>query len=425
MTLLKRILTASLLALMLFSLACSKNRNLYRKAAREYRHGELEASLNSSVELLRQKPDYYKAQKLIKKTYPRLVEEVEQRLLELGEAPPEVKWDSNVEEYTRLAEYENMVNSLNPLVNPKTGEKYNFENRGYQEKLDQCKFTAAEFHYQKALDFLEQGDNPDIHRNAVKELQATLNYVPDYRDALQLYTHSRQFSTKRVAISPFEDKSGTRDKYGGLIDLLTDTLISKLVQDKTVSEYWDIVSRDQINIVLTEQQYGNSQIPNSGNDFSRLQGAHEIMIGKIIQVNYVPERTSELELRETKNIVTGKETYITDKGKKRQRKVKEDVTCVYRRYTKTASVRITASFTLVDVKTGVAKTGDTVTAEYPWTDVWGRVVNGGDERVLSAEALALIRREEPFPPAEMDMVNVALNKLSDEIVARVRTYVGR
>jgi len=394
LTLLKRILTASLLALMLLTLACSKNRSLYRKAAREYRHDELEASLNSSVELLRQKPDYYKAQKLIKKTYPRLVEEVEQRLLELGEAPPEVKWDSNVEEYTRLAEYENMVNSLNPLVNPKTGEKYNFENRGYQEKLDQCKFTAAEFHYQKALDFLEQGDNPDIHRNAVKELQATLNYVPDYRDALQLYTHSRQFSTK-------------------------------LVQDKTVSEYWDIVSRDQINIVLTEQQYGNSQIPNSGNDFSRLQGAHEIMIGKIIQVNYVPERTSELELRETKNIVTGKETYITDKGKKRQRKVKEDVTCVYRRYTKTASVRITASFTLVDVKTGVAKTGDTVTAEYPWTDVWGRVVNGGDERVLSAEALALIRREEPFPPAEMDMVNVALNKLSDEIVARVRTYVGR
>ncbi len=52
-------------------------------------------------------------------------------------------------------------------------------------------------------------------------------------------------------------------------------------------------------------------------------------------------------------------------------------------------------------------------------------MNGGDERVLSAEALALIQKEEPFPPAEMDMVNFALDKLSDEIVARVRAYVSR
>ena len=88
-------------------------------------------------------------------------------------------------------------------------------------------------------------------------------------------------------------------------------------------------------------------------------------------------------------------------------------------------MRITATFSLIDVKTGVTKNGDTVTAEYPWTDVWGRVVNGGDERVLSAEALALIQKEEPFPPAEMDMVNFALDKLSDEIVARVRAYVSR
>ncbi len=427
MSLLKQILTAGLLALMLMSLACSKNRSLYSQAVREYRRGELEASLNSSVELLQRKPDYYKAQKLVKKTYPRLLEEGERRLLELGEAPPEQKWDRNVEEFARLAGYENQVRKIDPLVNPKTVEKYNFEYRGYQDKLNQSRLTAAEYHYQKALEILGQSDAPDHQRKAAQEFQAALNHVPNYRDAAQLFTNSRRLATKRVAIYVFEDKSGTRSKYGGLIDLLTDTLIAKLVQDKTVSEYWDIVSRDQIEALLTEQLYGNTEVPQAenSNELSRLLGAHEIMTGKIIQVNYVPERTSELELRETKNMITGKEKYTTDKGKVREREVKEDVTCVYKRYTKTASVRITATFSLIDVKTGVTKNGDTVTAEYPWTDVWGRVVNGGDERVLSAEALALIQKEEPFPPAEMDMVNFALDKLSDEIVARVRAYVSR
>ncbi len=412
---------------MLMSMACSKNRSLYSKAAREYRRGELEASLNSSVELLQRKPDYYKAQKLIKKTYPRLLEEGQQRLLELGAAEPEVKWDGNVEEFTRLAGYENLVKKIDPLVNPKTGEKYSFDSGGYQEKLNQSKLTAAEFHYQKGLEILDQSETPDAQRKAAREFQAALNFVPSYRDAAQLFTNARRLATKRVAISVFDDKSGTRNKYGSLLDLLTDTLIAKLVQDKVVSEYWDIVSRDQIEALLTEQQYGGGDVPESGSsaDLSQLLGAHEIMTGKIIQVNYVPERTSELELKETKNMVTGKEEYTTDKGKVREREVKEDVTCVYKRYTKTASVRITATFSLIDVKTGVTKYGDTVTAEYPWTDVWGRVTNGGDERVLSAEALALIQKEEPYPPAEMDMVNFALDKLSDEIVARVRNSISR
>lgn len=426
-TLLKRILTAGLITLMLAGMGCSKNASLYRQAAKHYRRGELEAALNTSVQVLQNKPSYAKAQKLLKKAYPELLAESEERLQQLDAETPEDLWDQKVQVYSQLVEYQELVKELDPLVDPKTGEKHSFEYRDYQDKLNQNKLSAAEYHYQKGLAILALSDAPDSQRRAAKEFQEALNYVPNYRDAAQLFTQARELSTKRVAVAVFEDKSGTRSRYGSLIDLLTDTIIAKLVQDPVVREYWDIVSRDQISALLEEQQYGENQPqePDSGTGLDRFLGAHEIMTGKIIQVNYVPERISELEFKETKYMVTGKEQYTTDKGKVREREVKGDVTCTWKKYTKTASVRITAAFSLIEVKTGVMQHGDTVTAEFAWSDDWGRVVNGGDERVLAKESLEMIRRPEPFPPPELDMVNLALNKLSDEILAKVREHVQK
>ncbi len=413
--------------LMLVGMACSKNRSLYRQAAREFRSGDLEASLVNSVEVLKNDPSHGKAQKLVQKTYPQLLAEAEARLELLREEIPEDYWDQTVAQYSRLASYQDLVRQIDPMVDPKTGETHRFEFRDYESSLAESNLGAAEYHYQKGVSILGLSEAPDSQRKAAQEFQAALNYVPNYRDSAQLYTRARELSTKRVAISVFEDKSGTRSKYGSLIDLLTDTIIAKLVQDPTVREYWDIVSRDQISMLLEEQQYGSSEPPNPGSepDLGRFLGAHEIMTGKIIQVNYIPDRTSEMELRETKNLVTGRETYTTDKGRVREREVKEDVTCVWKKYSKTTSVRITAAFSLVQVDTGVLDYQDTVTAEYVWEDDWGRVMNNGDIRVLSDEALAYINKAEPFPPSEMDMVNYALDKLSDEILDRVRAHVQK
>ncbi len=425
MTLLKRILTAGMITFMLMGMACSKNRSLYKQAAQEYRRGELESSLSTNVEVLQRKPSYAKAQKLIKKTYPRLIAEGEERLARLSKEKPDDIHDKRVIEYTLLTGYQNLVKEIDPLLNPKTGEKYNFAFTDYAQKLEQNKLEAAEYRYQLGVEILSRSQAPDAQRRAAREFQAALGYIPNYRDAAQLFTRARGLSTKRVTISVFDDKTSTRNKYGSLIDLLTDTIISKLVQDQTVREYWDIVSRDQIEALLGEQQYGDGFASGTGNnsELGRFLGAHEIMAGKIIQVNYVPERISELEFKETKNIVTGKEKYNTDKGKVRQREVKADVTCAWKKYTKTASVRITATFSLIEVDTGILQHQDTVAAEYAWSDFWGRVVNNGDERVLSKETLQLVYKEEPFPPSELDMVNFALEKLSEEILARVRNYV--
>ena len=424
-TLLRNPLTAVLILILGLSFACSKNKAIYRQAARDYKSGELAAALENSVILLQRKPSHAKAQKLIKKAYSGLLAEGEERLAQIQAENPEDIWDRLVDEYRPLVGYQDLVRTVDPLVDPKTGEKYNFEFRDYGEKLTQSRLEAAENHYQKGLAILAASEAPDSQRAAAREFQIVVEYVPAYRDAAERLATARVLAIKRVAVMVFEDKSGTRNKYGSLIDLLTDAIIAKLVQDDTVRQYIDIVSRDQVYNLINERQFagdfGSEEERDS--ELGRFLGAHEIMTGKIIQVNYVPERVSDIELKETKNMVTGKEKYTTDKGKERERDVKEDVTCGYKKYTKTASVRIIASFNLIEVETGKVKYQDTVTSEYAWTDTWGRVVNGGDERALSEQTLAFVRKEEPFPPSEADMVSMTLDKISDEILIRVRAHV--
>ncbi len=424
-TLLRNPLTAVLILILGLSFACSENRALYRQAARDYKRGELAAALENSVILLQRKPSHAKAQKLAKKTYSALMEDGEERLGQIKANNPEDIWDRLVEEYSLLAGYQERVRTVDPLVDPKTGARHYFEFRDYGEKLDQSRQEAAEYHYQKGLAILAASESPDSQRAASKEFEAVMGYVPDFKDAAERLSTTRALSIKRVAVMVFEDKSVTLNKYGSLIDLLTDTIIAKLVRDDTVRQYIEIVSRDQVYNLISERQFAGDFGSEEERDsqLGRFLGAHEIMTGKIIQVNYVPERVSDIELRETKNMVTGKEKYTTEKGKVRERDVKEDVTCVYKKYTKTASVRIIASFNLIEVESGKVKYQDTVTSEFPWTETWGRVVNGGDERALSEQTLAFVRKEEPFPPAEADMVSTALDKISDEILIRVRAYV--
>lgn len=425
MTKSKSLLYVALILMLLLNAACSKTRTQYRQAARDFRKGELDSSFSRGVEILSRKPNHKKSQILLTKTWPRILYESDERLRKLDSLPREQELKQAIQEYEQLLGQQNLLNTVHPFISTKTGEKIELEQRDFSKKLADAKAEAAEIHYQRAQQILLVNDDPDSHKKAYQELQAALNLIPNYKNAPELLVQSRQSSVKRIAVGTFEDKSGSRLKYGSLIDLLSDMLISKLIRDSEIQKHWDIVSREDIEALIGEQQFGNPESPDFQDDdiLSTFLTAHEIITGKIIQVNYVPERQSEIDLKETKNIFTGKETYYTEKGKKREREVHSDISCSYTKYTKTVSVRVTATFSLIEVKTGILKDKDTVTAEYIWTGEWARTKPNGDERALSEETLALIRKMEPFAPEETDLVNFAMDALSDKIVARFRAHL--
>lgn len=420
----RKILHGAVMLIILFLLgACSKNVQLYRQAVKEYNQGQFEKSLATNVSSLELKRTYVKAQNLVQKNFPKVVADREARIASLRAAAQEDMWDQLVVEYQSLIAIQKLVSPFNPLYNPKTGTAFEFTLKDYLPELTKSTENAAEFHYAKGLAIAASGGSPDIQRQAADQFKLAQKYIPNYKDSAQRYDSSRQQAVKRIAILAFEDKSGVRNRYGGIIDMLTEAIIGKLVQDKEATAYMEIVTRDQINAVLAERQLTSPGVSEEtlGTTLGSLLGADEILTGKILQINYVPPRTTYLELKETDKIEV-KQEVVDGKGKKKTEKVKTDITCNFNKYTKTASVQIIASFAMVEVATGKVKLQDTVTSEYPWTDFWVRVT-GGDERALAPATKALANKAEPLPPSEVEMVNTALATLSDIIVDKVRNYV--
>jgi hypothetical protein len=419
-----RLKIAGLILLIIFVAACSKNVTLYRQASKEYNKAQYEESLDTSVASLMIKPEYTKAQELIKKTYSKVVAVREARINQIEAAKEEDMWDKLVAEYTALIGIQNKVAPLNPLRDSKTGETYVFEIKNYEEPLAESKLKAAEYHYNKGIELARSSDNPDTQRKAAEEFRKTLEYIPNYKDADLRYEETRESAIKRIAILSFEDKSGSGTKYGSLQDLITDSITSKMLQDQLISKHTEIITRDQIEALMLERQFAAPEIitESSATEFGAVLGAHEILTGKVVQINYVGPRVKTMELRESKNMVTGEETYIDDKGKEKTRKIKEDVVCVYDKYTKTTSVDIIISFNLIEVPSGKIKLQETITSGHSWSDVWGRV-NSGEIKILSEEALDLVSKEEPLPPSEVDMVNTALQDICSGIVEKIREYV--
>jgi len=88
-----RLKIAGLILLIIFVAACSKNVTLYRQASKEYNKAQYEESLDTSVASLMIKPEYTKAQELIKKTYSKVVAVREARINQIEAAKEEDMWD--------------------------------------------------------------------------------------------------------------------------------------------------------------------------------------------------------------------------------------------------------------------------------------------------------------------------------------------
>lgn len=409
---------------LLFVSGCSKNVSLYKKAQKQYNQGNLEAALQANVQSLSLKPGYAKAQDLIKKVFPQLVRVREDKIARLMASDDELKWDKLYKEYTELDGFQTSVQNLPQLRNPKTGEVIYFDFKDYSKNIRESKTNAAEYHYTRGINLARSGNNPDIQKDAAKEFKLALEFMPGYKDSVSRYEQARSLAVKRIAIMPFEDKSGQKSKYGGIPDMLVDSIIGSLLQDKAASEFLEIITRDQINTVLREQQLSTSGLvdENSVAGVGMILGAHEIMTGKILQINYVQPRTVAQELKETANVTVSEETYIDDEGKERTKAIKGDVTCLYTKYTKTAGAQISASYTIVDVSTGRIKIQDNFTSEENWSDVWAKK-GYGDERALSPATKALITKSEPLPPSDGELVNRAVRKLSGMFISQIKSYV--
>lgn len=403
---------------------CGQNVTLYKQAQQQYNQGNYENSFKTVVQSLQLKPSYVKAQVLVNDVYPKAIAAREDNIQKLMASTNSSKYDGIVAEYAALDVIQTTAKKLPPLSDPKTGTTVKFDVKDYSVEWNNAKNNAAEYHYQNGIKIKNSSSDVDNQKLAAKEFKTAMSFVEDYKESAMFYDQCRKLGIKRIAIIPFIDKSGSNGKYGALEDLMVDGIVTSITNDPASTEFLEIITRDQINTILSEQKLSSSGLvdENSAAKVGILLGAHEIMTGKILQIVYTPERTVSKQFSETAKVKIGEETYYDDKGKKKTKDVMGDVTCDFTHYTKSCKATITGSYTIIDVSTGKVKKQDSFTAEMPWSDDWG-VVGNGDQRALSSNTIKLCQKSEPLPPIETDMVTKAMNGLVQTFVRQFKSYV--
>lgn len=392
---------------------------LEKNARQSYQRGNYDLAVFDCAAALNINPDYGKAQALIKDAFRMAVDTHESRIRELDNSSARFRWDEVVFEYEALIKLHQTVKSLPTLTDKETDEVMKFEMADYTEDLATAKINAAEAHYQAGI-LLSQNNDIDSHKQAAKEFKAACGFCPGYKDADQLYKTERQAGVKRIAIIPFEDKTGKEGKYGSLSDIIVDDVVSDIMRDPDAMEFLEIISRDQLAQVLQEQDLGQAGIVDSQTaaDIGKVLGVHEIVTGKISQIIYIPPITVTRNVSREKEVATGTESYTDSDGKAKQRTVYGKVKATVYIHTRTASASISGSYAIIEAKTARLKKSESFSQREEFKCQWAKF--SGDERALKYDD----KKYGPEIPApvEIEMVNQAAKKLSALLAGTLKDY---
>ena len=401
--------------------ALSKYGKLEKSARQAYERGAYDLAVFRCVESLRVNPQYDKAQVLIKNAFRVAVNAHQDKIRALKASSAKFRWDDIAAEYEALIKLSKAIRALPTLTVKKTKEIIKIEVTDYTEDLAEAKTNAAEAHYQEGLR-LSKKEGMDIQKQAAKEFKAVERFSLGYKDAASLYEKCRQAGVKRMAIIPFEDKSGKGGKYGALSEMITDEIISNVINDPSAMEFLELVSRDQLEQVMREQQLGLTDVidAHTAVQLGKVLGVHEILTGKITQIIYTPERTVPKKVKEEANVVVEKEKYVDDKGKTREKNVYGDVYATVTIYTKTSQASIGGSYKIIEVKTAKIKKSESFSRKASFSHQWATY--SGDKRALSRGSKSLTQKSEELAPAEEEMVNEAARSLSTSLTETLKEY---
>lgn len=457
-------LTAIPLLLVLGCAALTQYGKLEKSARDNYLSKNYDRAVFDVVQSLKINPEYDQAQDLVKMVVPLALDYHLNKIQEAKSGAEKFQWDIVVAEYGALIKLNEAIKSLPILTNKKTKETIKFEVTSYSKELSEAKNNAAEAHYregvllskngtsrrgQAATEFItatkyvpgykdtlalaaegyyQEGnrllkqEDIDIQKQAAKEFKTAMSYVSGYKDSASLYERARKGGLKRIAIIPFDDKSGKKGQYGAVAEEVIDGIVSDIMNDPSATEFLEIISRDQLERVMAEHKLGMSGIVDEKTavEAGKILGVQEILTGQITNLTVSPERTMNKQIPEKKTLCRDV-AYRDEKGKEKSRSVCDvEVSATVTIYSREAGASITGSYKIIDVKTGKLKKSDSFTGKYAFLYEWAKY--SGDQGALSTGSQNLASKNEQGAPVNDEMVNKAKKNLMTSLASALKSY---
>ncbi len=412
--------------------------NYNNEAGRLFKKGQYNAATLNAAHALRlavKKGQIREAQSRLLDSYDRAVQENLSNIEALKASSATFVNDQTVTDrakivslYQVMVDYNRILSGLPPSAfDPvkKKDPKLNLDIQDFTGDLQEAmtrynegKKEAAAWHYQQGRD-LARSSELEANKQAARHFRWAMEYVPGFEDAQDWYDKTRKLGTTRMGVMSFETSSQP-SQYGDLGAIAADEFIAKMPNDY---EFFELVTRDQLDLVIREQQLNISGLMDetSTTEVGQLKGVNVLLVGKITSASQDRQQGGGDQLyKEEKEIADGKEKYVDSEGNEKTRTKYKTVTAYVRFYNKSANGNVTGSFKILDVKTGTILKAGAIVGNYNWTHRWATFT--GDERALSSATRSLVNNGHGEFPSRNKMVLNANEDLAHNLIEKVKEY---
>lgn len=435
-------------------LSAQNPRQLERSAQAHYQRKEYLDAIKDLVHALKIKPRHKDSQEAIVWMFPKSIEACKDLLkkseetcvfIDSGTESLREKEEKKLEEKRKMINIYKYINALNAEVKSLPPIELRKENRMLEfdiedqglnimkvtREIEQMKETIAEEYYNEGL-LLMAEDTPGKQKAAAKKFAKAQEYIPKYKDAAELYEQARKAAVQRVAVVPFENKSG-KGHLGAVEETLADMLTASLV----ASEFVDVISRAELEQVLAEQKLELSGVidDNTAVEVGKILGVNYIITGKITQIATNNPSTQVRSIQDSKQITiyadTGEEVTTgaavvnmigTLAGGETRKTREKTVNALVTEYTQIATAKISGSYKLIDIETAQIKETSAYTEKAEFKSQWGGYT--GDKRALSPQNVKLCQQQQQPVPSSEEMVSTCIEKLAKSLTNDINKYLN-
>lgn len=339
------------LYLSILIVGCTTGKNALQK-------GNFDASVQKSVDRLRNAPKNEEAQQVLAAAYPLALKDHLNKIEQAKLSSAVLQWEYILAEYQQLQELAADINSCTSCqaVIPFPQQ--------FGSEITSSKLKAAEVRYVRGVRYLEENNRPSA-RKAYDDFEIAKKLYPSYKDVAQKLEDAYQAAVVRVVMEPVQLNSNAYQLSNAYFQQQIDRFTSNYRNNKFVILYNE-------KQAVSQKIKPDQVISLSFDDF-------------VVGQTFVKERVEKMK----------RDSVII--GQTRSNKpIYATVNASFSIFDKKVTSSGWLSFVISDWQSQKVIRQQRLSGSYVWQDNWASYK--GDERALTNQQLKLLGRREVLPP---------------------------
>lgn len=370
-------------AILLTAASCRTAKKLYEK-------GNYDEAVELAAKKLQKDPDDPKLLAILQDAYQYAVTDHESRIRTSSESNNDLKWEWMYNDYESLQRMYDAIYKVPAVFNLVRPQNYAPYLITYAQK-------AGDVRYERGVAYMQRYDKQS-YRNAYREFQAALRFLPGDREATVKLNEAYAYAVTNVVVLPVQQNGGY------------------------VYSSYTVGGNNFDDQLIRDLQY------NSGSEFVKFYSAWDARSRNI-------RADMEVEMQLARVSIGRMEDYRTQRKVSKEIVIKEKVIrpdSVVKEYgwvhatihntRRTMTSELVLQLNVRD-QNGRWLWSDDIPGNHAWSTEFASFT--GDARALSETDKQLTERRRDFPPSEREIMDHLLEKVSNDALWKIRNQFNR